>query len=79
MNADEKAKYEEEKRNAELEKREKDVNARELRITAYDTLAEKGFDTEQSKLLIPVLNVDTIHIRYIINYISNMWSRQHFR
>ncbi len=52
MNADEKAKYAEEKRVAELEKREKDITTRELKAQAYETLAEKGLPKE----LVDILN-----------------------
>lgn len=52
MNADQKAKYAEEKRLAELEKREKDITTRELRATAYETLAEKNLPKE----LVDILN-----------------------
>ena len=52
MNADEKAKYEEEKRIAELEKREKEITTRELKAQAYETLAEKNLPKE----LIETLN-----------------------
>lgn len=52
MNADEKAKYAEEKRIAELEKREKDITTRELRATAYETLAEKDLPKD----LVDILN-----------------------
>lgn len=56
MDADEKAKYEQQKKDAYYEKREKDITARELRADAYETLAKKGFDAEQIKSLIPMLN-----------------------
>lgn len=52
MNAEQKAKYAEEKRVAELEKREKDITTRELRATAYETLAEKGLPRD----LVDILN-----------------------
>lgn len=52
MNADEKAKYAEEKRIAELEKREKEITTRELKAQAYETLAEKNLPKE----LIETLN-----------------------
>ena len=52
MNAEQKAKYAEEKRLAELEKREKDITTRELRATAYETLAEKNLPKE----LVDILN-----------------------
>jgi hypothetical protein len=52
MNAEQKAKYAEEKRAAELEKREKDITTRELRATAYETLAEKNLPKE----LVDILN-----------------------
>lgn len=52
MNADEKAKYAEEKRVEELAKREKDITTRELRATAYETLAEKNLPKE----LVDILN-----------------------
>lgn len=52
MNADEKAKYVEEKRVAELEKREKDITTRELKAQAYETLAEKGLPKD----LVDILN-----------------------
>lgn len=46
MNADEKAKFEEQKRIAELEKREKDITTRELKAQAYETLASKNLPKE---------------------------------
>ena len=52
MNAEQKAKYAEEKRLAELEKREKDITTRELRATAFETLAEKNLPKE----LVDILN-----------------------
>lgn len=52
MNADQKAKYVEEKRIAELEKREKEITTRELRATAYETLAEKNLPKD----LVDILN-----------------------
>ena len=52
MNAEQKAKYAEEKRVAELEKREKDITTRELRATAFETLAEKNLPKE----LVDILN-----------------------
>ena len=52
MNADQKAKYAEEKRAAELEKREKEITTRELRATAFETLAEKNLPKE----LVDILN-----------------------
>ena len=52
MNADQKAKYAEEKRVAELEKREKEITTRELRATAFETLAEKNLPKE----LVDILN-----------------------
>ena len=52
MNAEQKAKYAEEKRLSELEKREKDITTRELRATAYETLAEKNLPKE----LVDILN-----------------------
>lgn len=52
MNADQKAKYEEEKRISDLEKREKDITTRELRATAKETLVEKNLPKE----LIDILN-----------------------
>jgi len=56
MNADEKAKYAEEKRIAELEKREKDISTRELKTQAYETLAEKGILGDTAKEITEVLN-----------------------
>lgn len=55
MNAEQKAKYAEEKRLAELEKREKDITTRELRATAYETLAEKNLPKE----LVDILNYES--------------------
>ena len=55
MNADQKAKYAEEKRLAELEKREKEITTRELRATAYETLAEKNLPKE----LVDILNYES--------------------
>ena len=52
MNAEQKAKYAEEKRMAELEKRERDITTRELKAQAYETLAEKGLPKE----LVDILN-----------------------
>ncbi|MGG7059845.1 DUF4355 domain-containing protein [Clostridium tertium] len=52
MNAEQKAKYAEEKRAAELEKRERDITTRELRATAFETLAEKNLPKE----LVDILN-----------------------
>ena len=52
MNAEQKAKYAEEKRMAELEKRERDIKTRELKAQAYETLAEKGLPKE----LVDILN-----------------------
>lgn len=46
MNADEKAKYEQDKRSKELDKREKDITTRELKAQAYETLAEKNLPKE---------------------------------
>ena len=46
MNADEKAKYEQDKRTKELDKREKDITTRELKAQAYETLAEKNLPKE---------------------------------
>lgn len=51
MNAEQKAKYVEEKRIADLEKREKDINTRELKAQAYETLAEKNLPKELIKTL----------------------------
>ncbi|WP_404989291.1 DUF4355 domain-containing protein [Clostridium culturomicium] len=52
MNAEQKAKYAEEKRIAELEKREKEITTRELKAQAYETLAEKGLPKD----LVDILN-----------------------
>lgn len=52
MNANEKAKYEQDKRSKELDKREKDITTRELKAQAYETLAEKNLPKE----LIDTLN-----------------------
>lgn len=54
MNAEQKAKYAEDKRLAELEKREKDITTRELKAQAYETLAEKGLPKE----LVDILNYE---------------------
>lgn len=51
MNAEQKAKYAEEKRIAELEKREKDITTRELKAQAYETLAEKGLPKDLVEIL----------------------------
>lgn len=51
MNAEQKAKYAEEKRIAELEKREKEITTRELKAQAYETLAEKGLPKDLVDLL----------------------------
>lgn len=55
MNAEQKAKYEEDKKVAELEKREKDITTRELKAQAYETLAEKNLPKE----LIGTLNFES--------------------
>ncbi|WP_243129525.1 DUF4355 domain-containing protein [Clostridium sp. HBUAS56017] len=55
MNAEQKAKYAEEKRIAELEKRERDITTRELKAQAYETLAEKGLPKE----LVEILNYES--------------------
>ena len=55
MNAEQKAKYEEDKRIAELERREKEITTRELRAQAYETLAEKNLPKE----LIGTLNFES--------------------
>jgi transketolase len=55
MNADEKAKYAEDKRIEELSKREKDINTRELKAQAYETLAEKNLPKD----LIATLNFES--------------------
>lgn len=55
MNAEQKAKYAEEKRLSELEKREKEITTRELRATAYETLAEKNLPKE----LVDILNYES--------------------
>jgi hypothetical protein len=46
MNADEKAKFEEQKRIAALEKREREITTRELKAQAYETLASKNLPKE---------------------------------
>lgn len=51
MNAEQKAKYAEEKRIAELEKREKAITARELRATTLETLAEKKLPNEFADII----------------------------
>ena len=51
MNAEEKAKYAEQKRLAEIEKRERDISTRELKAQAYETLAEKGLPKELVEIL----------------------------
>lgn len=51
MNADEKAKYAEQKRIADLEKREKDITTRELQATAKTTLVDKGLPMELFEIL----------------------------
>lgn len=51
MNAEQKAKYAEEKRLADIEKREKDITTRELKALAYETLAEKGMPKELVEIL----------------------------
>lgn len=51
MNAEQKAKYAEEKRLSELEKREKDITTRELKAQAYETLAEKGLPKDLVEIL----------------------------
>lgn len=52
MNAEQKAKYEEEKRLEDLDKREKDITTRELRATACEIIVEKGLPKE----LVDILN-----------------------
>lgn len=51
MNAEQKAKYAEEKRLADIEKREKEITTRELRATAFETLAEKGLPKDLVEIL----------------------------
>lgn len=51
MNADEKAKYEQDKRLAELDKREQEITARELKAEALITLGEKGLPKELADVL----------------------------
>lgn len=51
MNAEQKAKYEEDKRIKELEKREKEITTRELKAQAYETLAEKGLPKDLVEIL----------------------------
>lgn len=51
MNAEQKAKYAEEKRISELEQREKDITTRELKAQAYETLAEKNLPKELVEIL----------------------------
>lgn len=51
MNAEQKAKYEEEKRIADLEEREKNITTRELKAAAYETLAERGLPKELTDIL----------------------------
>ncbi|BDU82506.1 DUF4355 domain-containing protein [Clostridium perfringens] len=46
MNAEQKAKYAEDKRIEELERREKEITTRELKAQAYETLAEKNLPKE---------------------------------
>lgn len=55
MNADEKAKYQDQKRKEALDKREKDITTRELKAQARETLAEKNLPKE----LIDALNFDS--------------------
>lgn len=52
MNADEKAKYEQQKKLDDLSKREKDITTRELKAQAYETLASKDIPKE----LVDILN-----------------------
>ena len=51
MNAEQKAKYAEEKRIAELDAREKDITVRELQAMAKVTLTDKGLPLELSQVL----------------------------
>ena len=51
MNAEQKAKYEEDKKIKELEKREKEITTRELKAQAYETLAEKGLPKDLVEIL----------------------------
>lgn len=72
MNAEQKAKYAEEKRAAELEQREKDITTRELRATAYETLAEK----ELPKELVDILNYESAEAcNKSIEVIEKAWSK----
>ena len=51
MNAEQKAKYAEQKRIQELENREKAITARELRATTLETLAEKKLPNEFADII----------------------------
>lgn len=51
MNAEQKAKYEQEKREAEYQQRLKDLTIRELKATAKETLSEKGLPLELAEVL----------------------------
>lgn len=74
MNADQKAKYAEEKRMAELEKREKDITTRELRATSIETLAEKNLPKE----LADILNYsDAEQCNKSIEVIESAWNKAH--
>lgn len=55
MNAEEKAKYEQEKREAEYQKRLRNLTTRELKAEAYETIAEKGLPKE----LVEILNYES--------------------
>ena len=51
MNAEEKAKYEQEKRLADLDKREQEITTRELKAEALINLGEKGLPKELADVL----------------------------
>lgn len=51
MNADEKAKYEQQKRDEELAKREDEITKRELSAQAKETLADKGLPIQLADIL----------------------------
>lgn len=74
MNADQKAKYAEEKRILELEKREKEITTRELKATSLETLAEMNLPKE----LAGALNYsDAEQCNKSIEAIAKAWNVAH--
>lgn len=58
MNADEKAKHQQEKQRLELEGREREITKRELRAQALEMLAEKGLPRDLAETL-PYVDAET--------------------